>query len=170
MIDVKKRWRARPVVWVVGALSAVALGSAFPYTAGAASRTPQSGKGNASTPPEVFSRVCGHCHDSGRIVEDRRLRSQWDEVVNAMVDRGATGTDADFDAVIEYLVSEYGRVNVNADAPSELAQVLHLKPEDADAIVAYRQANGKFADFNALTAVPGIPVDALKQRRDAIVF
>ena len=47
---------------------------------------------------------------------------------------------------------------------------LHIEGKDADAIVAYRTAHGRYADFDALVAIPGAPVQALTQRRDAIVF
>ena len=66
--------------------------------------------------------------------------------------------------------TEYGRVNVNTDPAGDLAMVLHLDPKDADAIVGFRKQHGKFADFAALSAVPGIVLEAFQKRRDAIVF
>ena len=36
--------------------------------------------------------------------------------------------------------------------------------------LAARKAAGKFVDFEALIAAPGVPVEALKARRDAMVF
>ena len=84
--------------------------------------------------------------------------------------KGATGSDDDFGIVIEYLVSEFGRVTINSAPADEMAQVLHLEAKDADTIVSYRKAHGPFADFDALIAVPGAPVEALRKRRDAIVF
>jgi len=120
--------------------------------------------------PEAFTRVCGRCHTSDRVVEGRRSRSQWEEVLERMVAKGATGSDDDFGIVIEYLVSEFGRVAINGAPADEVAQVLHLDSRQADAIVGYRQAHGPFADFDALIAMPGAPVEAMRKRRDAIVF
>jgi len=114
--------------------------------------------------------VCGRCHSSDRIVEGRRSRGQWEEVLEQMTARGATGTDDDYGIIIEYLVSEYGRVAINNAAADELAQVLHLDRKDADAIVAYRKGHGRFADFDSLIAMPDAPVEALRRRRDGIVF
>jgi DNA uptake protein ComE-like DNA-binding protein len=48
--------------------------------------------------------------------------------------------------------------------------VIHLELKAADVIVTYRKAHGPFADFEALIAMPGAPVEALQKRRDAIVF
>jgi competence ComEA-like helix-hairpin-helix protein len=87
-----------------------------------------------------------------------------------MVTLGAKGTDEDFEIILEYLVREFGRVSINAAAAEEIAQVLHLEEGAADAIVQHRAKHGKFADFEALSAVPGVPIEALRKRRDAIVF
>jgi DNA uptake protein ComE-like DNA-binding protein len=61
-------------------------------------------------------------------------------------------------------------LKVNAAAAEEIAQVLHLDTTAAEGIVSHRVRNGKFADFDALIAVPGVLVEALKMRRGAIVF
>jgi len=126
--------------------------------------------GSAQDPPPAFARVCSKCHDGTRIIEGRRLRSQWEETLEKMVVLGATGTDEDFEAVLEYLVRAHGRVNVNTAAADEIGLVLHLDASQPGAIVKYREEHGKFADFEALTKVPGIPIEALKKVRDAILF
>lgn len=121
-------------------------------------------------PPAPFTRVCAECHASNRIVEGRRFRSQWEEVIEAMLVEGAKGSDDDFRVILEYLVSAFGRVNVNAAPAPELQQVLHLESGQAESIVDYRKKNGKFADFDALIAMPAAPVEALTARRDAPIF
>lgn len=121
-------------------------------------------------PPENFRRVCIKCHTSDRVVQGRRFRAQWEELIEQMVARGAVVNDEDYEVIIGYLVGEYGRVNVNKAAAGEFAEVLHLAPADADAVVAARKAAGTFADFDALIAAPGVPVEALKARRDALTF
>lgn len=121
-------------------------------------------------PPEPFKRVCSGCHVSDRIVQGRRFRSQWQEVLEEMSVEGAVGTDEDFAAILEHLVREYGRVNVNTATAPELAKVMHLDSSQAEALVEYRKKNGKFADFDALVAVPGAPLEALTKRRDALIF
>jgi len=135
------------------------------------SRQSEASKPPRAEPPPVFARMCaGKCHSADRITDGRRSRAQWGEVLDKMVGEGAEGSDEDFTAVARYLVGEYGRVNVNADPADDLALVLHLDVKDAEAIVTYRKEHGKFEDFAALTAVPGIAADTLQKRRDAIVF
>jgi competence ComEA-like helix-hairpin-helix protein len=121
-------------------------------------------------PPPEFTKVCVRCHPSEKIVEGRRYPAQWDQVIEQMVARGATGTDAEYDVIYDYLVAQYGRVAINTAPADEIAQVLHLEQSAADTIVQYRRKNGAFADFDALAAVPEVPVAALEKLRDAIVF
>ena len=139
---------------------------AFAATAVAIGGAPQ----GAEDPPPAFVRVCGKCHDGTRIVEGRKLREQWEETVDRMVTRGAVGSDEDFDVILYYLVSAFGRVNVNTSGAEDIGQVLHLEVKEAEAIVQYRAEHGRFADFEALTKVPGIPVEKLRKLRDAIVL
>jgi Helix-hairpin-helix motif len=118
----------------------------------------------------VFARVCGNCHTPDRIVAMRRSSDQWQEVIDNMISRGAKGSDDDFNAVFTYLMAHFGRVNVNRAMPDELCEVLALAPADAQKIVEFRKQKGPFADFDALTAVPGLPVEKLQASRDAITF
>jgi competence ComEA-like helix-hairpin-helix protein len=121
-------------------------------------------------PPPEFTKVCVRCHPSDKVVEGRRYPAQWDQVLEQMVARGAIATDAELDAIYDYLVAQYGRVAINTAPADEIAQVLHLEQGAAETIVQYRRKNGAFADFDALAAVPEVPVDELRKLRDAIVF
>lgn len=121
-------------------------------------------------PPENFRRVCVRCHTSERVVQGRRFRTQFEELIDQMIARGAVVNDEDYEVIIKYLVTEFGRVDVNKATASELAEVLHLEAAEADAIVAARKAAGRFADFDALKAAPGVPVAALTKRREALFF
>jgi len=118
----------------------------------------------------TFTRVCSTCHDAARILSNRRTKDQWSEVIDKMVERGAQGTDDDFAEIMDYLVGHYGRINVNRGTAKDLATVLKVSDKDAEAIVAFRTANGPFTDFDGLAKVPGIDMDTLKQNRDAVAF
>ena len=54
--------------------------------------------------------------------------------------------------------------------PDEIATILGLSEKDAQAIVAYRKANGPFADFDAVKKVPDIDLKKLDEHKDAIAF
>ena len=121
-------------------------------------------------PAAAFRRVCSNCHDAERILATRRTRTQWEEVIEKMIDRGAEGTSDDFTTAEEYLMRVSGRVNVNRASSKDMVTVLSITQKDADAIAEYRKANGEFKDFDSLAKVPGIDLEKLNKGRDAISF
>jgi hypothetical protein len=145
-------------VRIAAPLAALVLGSAVTMSAVRQEARPE--------PPPEFTKLCVRCHPAEKIVEGRRFKAQWDQVLEQMVARGATGTEEEFDTVFEFLVTHYGRVAINAAPADEIAQVLHLEQGVADTIVK----NRPLADFDALAKVPGVPVADLEKLRDAIVF
>ncbi len=121
-------------------------------------------------PRAVLQKVCGTCHALDRVTSSRRSRSQWEEATDKMVALGAKGTEEEFTIALNYLVSQYGRVNVNTATASEIAEVLSLSAQEAEVIVKQRQDKGKFEDFEALSKTPGVAMEKLEKSRDAISF
>jgi competence ComEA-like helix-hairpin-helix protein len=121
-------------------------------------------------PAAAFRRVCSSCHDAERILATRRTRTQWEEIIEKMIDRGAEGTSEDFTTAEVYLLRVSGRVNVNRAQAKDIVAVISVTQKDADAIIEFRKANGEFKDFDALCKVPGIDLEKLKQGRDAVAF
>jgi competence protein ComEA len=119
---------------------------------------------------ELFIQMCNRCHDASRITAIRRTKTEWEEVLAKMVERGATGTEDEFQRVFEYLRRHYGKVYINTAKTDEITTSLGLSAKDADAILAYRKANGAFQDFDALKKVPGIDLKVLEEHKDAVAF
>lgn len=131
----------------------------------------QTSGGPADDPAaELFTQMCSRCHDGARITAIRRTKSEWEEVLTKMIERGATGSEDDFQNVFGYLRRHYGKVYINAATLDEITTSLGLSSKDADAIVAYRKANGPFQDFEGVKKVPGIDVKALEAHQDAVAF
>ena len=128
----------------------------------------------AQEPPakakETFERVCGTCHKPEAALSARRSRDQWTESIEGMISRGAKISDEEFATVLDYLVRQYGKVNVNRGTVDEMVEVLGVTAQEADAIVKYRADKGKFEDFAALSKVPGVDVQKLEKNRVAIGF
>lgn len=118
----------------------------------------------------LMTRLCSDCHEASRVTAMRRTRPDWEDVINKMIEKGATGSEKEFEGVFNYLVRGYGKVFINAAKADEIAAVLSLSPKDAQAIVEFRTANGKFADFDAIKKVPGIDVKKLDEHKDAVAF
>jgi competence ComEA-like helix-hairpin-helix protein len=114
--------------------------------------------------------MCSRCHESARIVEKRRTRSDWQEVLLKMIEKGAEGGEKDFEALFAYLVATYGQVYINQAPPDEMVAVLGVTQSEAEAIAKYRAANGNFADFDAVLKVPGVSSSTLEKHKGAVLF
>ena len=119
---------------------------------------------------ELFIQTCNRCHDAARITALRRTKTEWEEVINKMIERGATGSEEDFMTVFGYLRRHYGKVYINSAPIEELTTTLGLTNKDADAVVAFRKVNGNFADLDAVKKVPNIDVKILEDHKDAVAF
>lgn len=104
----------------------------------------------------LTTRLCGDCHALSAITADRRTPGAWREVVEAMASRGAEGTPAELATVTHLLSRTRGIVAVNTAPAADFTDVLGVSSDIADAIVAHRAAHGRFADMDALLAVPGL--------------
>jgi competence protein ComEA len=119
----------------------------------------------------LVTKVCTtSCHGIEEIESARRTRPGWIDLVGEMKIKGAEATAPQFEIIKKYLPRYYGLVAVNAAAPDELSAVLGLSAKDAQAIVAYRTANGPFADIDALRKVPGIDAAKIDEQPEALRF
>ena len=150
------------------ALIASTLMAAAPSSQAAAQQ--QAGSPADDPDAELFSQMCSRCHDGARITAMRRTKSEWEQVLTKMITMGATGSEDDFQTVFGYLRRHHGKVYINTAAPDEITTSLGLSTKDADAIIAYRKANGSFQDFEAVKKVPDLDVKTLEEHKDAVAF
>lgn len=174
---------------------AVALGSAFAQTTPPATGTPAMPDG-AGKP--VVQRACSGCHSLTVVTSKHASQSEWDQLVNLMVSRGADLSDDEIDTVIAYLSKNYGPldqkatpstdaaasasdtaalpvtgttpVNVNKATAQELESSLGLAKPDAEAIVKYREQKGSFKTWQDVAAVPGVSAAKIEGLQKQITF
>jgi competence ComEA-like helix-hairpin-helix protein len=168
----KKQSASRRAAWALGVAGTVWMGAVLVVSgAGAPSAAGRlSGSGQDDRATKAFNKVCSDCHEPDRIVESHRTRGGWEEILEKMIEKGATGTDQDFDLVLQYLLSHYGMVNMNQAPPEDIALIVGLTSKEADAIVAYRRANGNFKNFDGLAKVEGVDQKKLADHKDYILF
>jgi competence ComEA-like helix-hairpin-helix protein len=156
---------------------AVAAGSLVGATLVSASDRPRL---EAARPPAAQSeehpgaallvRICNGCHDSARIVETRRTKDDWQNVMLKMIELGAGGDERELETLFAYLCFNHGLVFINHAPAPEIAMTLGLSDKDAGAIVAHRAKAGAFADLEALKKVPGVDVKKIEEKKNAILF
>jgi competence protein ComEA len=102
---------------------------------------------------ETVLKICRDCHDLDTITMENRTNEGWKKTVAKMGDRGAEGTDEQFEAVISYLTKNFGRINVNKASAEEIAAGLDFSAKDSESIVEYREKNGAYKNWKDLIKV-----------------
>jgi competence protein ComEA len=134
----------------------------------------------------IVQRACAGCHALKVVTSKRATQEQWSSIVDQMVTRGADLSDHEIEVVIGYLSTNFGpsnksdasggshapalRVNVNQASVAQLTAVLGLSSKDAEAVVQYREQNGKFKTLADLTKVPGIDATKIESGKSKVQF
>ena len=85
-------------------------------------------------------------------------------------------TQAEKDQIVDYLAKAFPgqidikKVNVNTGAAKEIETTLELSPENAAAIVRYREQNGAFKTIDDLKKVPGVDAAKIEAKKDRLEF
>jgi competence protein ComEA len=119
---------------------------------------------------DLVENDCSSCHDLGVIVSQRNTKERWSTLVDLMRSRGATGTDEEFQAIVEYLAKYLGKINVNKATAKEIESTLEITANQAEAIVQYRHDHGDFKDWDDLTKVSGIDFKKLADKKDRLMY
>ena len=72
--------------------------------------------------------------------------------------------------ILNYLVKQHGRVNVNRATVDDLVEVLGVTPETADDHREVPQGARELRDYDGFAKVPGLDLEKLEKKRDAISF
>lgn len=119
---------------------------------------------------QLVNETCGiNCHGLESL-DGRRTVNEWNRVVAEMIDRGVSAPPKDLAIVRQYLKRFYGVVAVNTAPAEELSAVLGLSAKDAQAVVDYRTAKGRFVDAAALKQVPQIDKTKIDDQPEALRF
>src|SRR3954452_21246597 len=93
-------------------------------TASAQDRFPE-GPGKAA-----LVKVCMGCHPAEVAASKRHTHEEWEHTVVDMVNAGATGTDDEFGAIVEYLATYFPKkVEVNKAPAVVIASALSVTPK-----------------------------------------
>jgi len=151
-------------------LNAVAIASCVLLSARAFAAQEQAGPLPEAPGKEVVLKVCANCHEIETVIGNRRTKLGWQQSVDDMIARGAEGSNDDMEAVVAFLTTYFGKVNVNTATVQDLEKTLELSEKEAQAIVSYRERNTKLKDFEELKKVPGVSAEKLQAKRGLIAF
>jgi competence protein ComEA len=113
--------------------------------------------------------VCAKCHNLQLVMDTPRSFDDWHDTVQQMVDRGASGSDEQFDDIMDYLHRTMTTINVNTAVADELEIVLNVPETTAQAIIA-RRSKQKFTGLTDLKSVSGIDAPTVDAKARLIFF
>jgi competence protein ComEA len=104
----------------------------------------------------------------------RLTREGWQETIAKMVGLGAKGSDADLEAVLTYLSTNYKGeavrpLNVNTATSIDLESIVQFLRKESKAWIDYRTKNGPCKTLDDLKKVPGVDFKKIEERRDRLV-
>jgi competence protein ComEA len=120
---------------------------------------------------ELVEVICSSCHSTERIAAKRWTKPQWQDKVLEMLQEEPDVTQPERDKIVEYLAKSFpAKVNVNTAAAKEIETALEISPENAAAIVRYREQNGSFKMIDDLKKVPGVDAAKIEAKKDRLEF
>ena len=95
------------IKWAMGVTNADVTPRPFP---GKSAVAPAKAEGGLPDGPgkEAVVRVCGSCHDIAQATSMRGSEKDWKDMIDLMVDRGASGSPEDFKNILSYLSKNFG--------------------------------------------------------------
>jgi competence protein ComEA len=124
---------------------------------------------------EETQKLCSHCHDMDKSISVRLDRVGWRRTIEKMLAFGAKATDQEFNAVLDYLATNFPaddvpKINVNKAAAIEFESGLSLRRSQAAAIIRYRAKHGPFKSIKDLKKVPGVDIEKIEAKKDRLIF
>jgi competence protein ComEA len=113
--------------------------------------------------------VCAKCHNLEIVMNTPRSLEDWRDTMQKMVDRGASGTDDQYDDILDYLHRTMTTIDVNSADADELATVLGA-PDSAVKLILARRAAKRFADMADLKTIAGLDAATLDAKSKLIFF
>ena len=120
-------------------------------------------------------KVCGKCHSPEQAASLHQSRTGWEETISKMVNLGSEGTDDEYEAVLTYLVKNFGPeaakpINMNKATGVEMEAGLGLSRAESAAVVQYRTDKGDFKTIDDLKNVPGLDFKKVEAKKARLTF
>jgi competence protein ComEA len=119
--------------------------------------------------------VCSACHEAAKATSVKLTREGWAETIDRMKAFGASGSDEEFAAVLEYLSTNFKGdtvrpLDMNTAESIDLESVLQLLRRESRAVLEYREKRGQFSSLEDLKGLDPVIYKKIEARKDRIVF
>lgn len=125
---------------------------------------------------DYVGQICLQCHQPAMLLAQRRTESDWRKTVARMATKGVPGTAEQFDAIAAYMTKNFGKaedtskLNVNKATADELVKGVGLTPEEAQALIAFRNKHGEFREWGDMLVIYGVDGLKIEAAKDKMTF
>jgi len=125
---------------------------------------------------EYVEKICLQCHPPAQLLAQRRTEADWKKTVARMATKGISAPSEQFDAVAAYMAKNFGKeedttkLNINKAKPEEMVSVLGLSPDEAKALIAYRDKHGEFHEWGDMLVIYGVDGQKIEAAKDKMTF
>jgi competence protein ComEA len=121
-----------------------------------------------------MTKMCSTCHPAERAASVRLTRAGWQDVMTKMVGLGAKGTDAELEATLTYLATNFkgeaGKpLNLNTATSVDLESIAGFLRKESAAWIQYRAKQGPCKAIDDLKKAPGVDFKKVEERRERLV-
>lgn len=120
-------------------------------------------------------RICSQCHEAQKAASVKLTRPGWSEEIDKMKALGASGTDQEFQEVLEYLAAHFQGeldrpLDMNSAEAIDLESVLGLLRRESAAVIQYRSKRGPFSSLADLKDLDPVILKKIEAKKDRLAF
>jgi competence ComEA-like helix-hairpin-helix protein len=125
---------------------------------------------------EYINQICLQCHQPAMLLGQKRTESDWKKTVARMATKGVPGTAEQFDAIAAYMAKNFGKgedltkLNMNKAQAEDLVTVIGLTPDEARALIGFRNKHGEFREWGDMLVVYGVDGLKIEAAKDKMTF
>jgi competence protein ComEA len=125
---------------------------------------------------EYVNKICLQCHEPSQLLNQHRTEADWRATIARMAQKGVPGTPEQYDAITDYMARNFGKtqdatkINMNKANAQEIAAAIGLTPEEAQALVTYREKHGEYREWGEMLVVYGVDGRKLEAAKDKMSF
>jgi competence protein ComEA len=111
------------------------------------------------TAKEYVQKICLQCHEPAQLLSQKRTESDWKKTVARMAQKGVSAPTEQFDTIAVYMAQHFGKpedttkLNMNKAEPDEIVAAIGLTPDEAQALVTYREKHGDYREWGEMLVV-----------------
>ena len=125
---------------------------------------------------EYVNRICLQCHPPSQLLNQKRSESDWKTTVARMATKGVPAPAEEYDAIAAYMAKNFGKeedatkINMNKAKAEDIVAAIGLTPDEAKALVTYREKHGDYREWGEMLVVYGVDGRKLEAAKDKMSF